>query len=151
VCFNLTGVHASDLYLEINYTVKERSKDSNQQATVIKVDGQDVSYSYRYTGFPGLKEKKFKYKLSPDLMEELLTMLSEGHLDRNVEEEKPDNALGHSIELNFIYKKGLIDSKSNIKGMIRFMKTNETNLEETAFIDMIKDIIQFIKMHKKQD
>lgn len=145
---DVSPVPDTDFFLHIEFVQRERSKDSNQQLTTITVKDQQVTYSWRYTGFPGPKEEECQYVLDARGMEELITILREGHLDRLVEEAQPTEKLGHSVELRFTYQTGTHVFKSSISGMVRFLGKQEGNIEDTAFIEAVEDIISIIRIHR---
>jgi hypothetical protein len=145
---DVSPVPDTDFFLHIEFVQRERSKDSNQQFTMITVKDQRVTYSWRYTGFPGQKEEECTYVLDSEGMEELITILQEGHLDRLVEEDQPTEKLGHSIELKFTYQTGTHVFQSSVRGMVRFLGEQEGNIEDTSFIEGVEDIISIIKIHR---
>ncbi len=150
---NASGVeenYDSQLFLSLDLTHVETSKDSNWQETSLRIKDGIVEYSYHYGGFPDKRKKEKRYSLSRTGEKELIEYIRANRLDRNIEEIQPTEGIGIAINLRLelrienVETSVTIAGRSNIWGGESAKKTNLLNL---GFNDDIHSFLAFLKNH----
>ncbi len=119
-------IKEEDFYLQIKLINREKSKDSNSQHYHIEVKDGEVTYHYKYNGFPfpPNRERSSKYRLSDEALSEIIQYIKDEKIDVSTEEERSTKANGvtRSVDLSLFLKLEGKTTESKISGNVRIFR-----------------------------
>ncbi len=140
-------IKEQSFYLQITLIDREMSKDSNSQHYSLEVKDRDVTYHYKYNGFPfpSDREQSNKYKLSNIQFKKLIEQIKFYNIDRNITELKKEKYIGHSVDLSLTLKLDGKTTQSHITGMTSSFRHKDKLISHKSYVDDVESLISNFK------
>jgi len=128
------------LYLKIEFTRRETSKDSNWSRTVLEIKDGTVKKNVRYGGFRAPEDKNISFPITGE-QEALITgYISKQRVNRNIKENKPCDGIGISVVVRLTAEIGGKTTLVEISGMSRRWGGKKNGSSNIKNIQLINDI-----------
>ena len=143
-------IKEEDFYLQIKLIGREKSKDSNSQHYHIEVKDREVTYHYKYYGFPfpPNRERSSKYRLSDEALSEIIQTIKDEKIDVSTEEKRSTKSNGGvtmRVHLSLFLKLEGKTTESEISGNVKIFrgdgKIKGELIKNTNYINSVKSLI----------
>ncbi|RLD75147.1 MAG: hypothetical protein DRJ07_18600 [Bacteroidetes bacterium] len=149
-CVNIP--EESSFYLKLNYSQRERSKDSNSQNTTMTIKDRIIEYSVTHGGRDPRDDVKKEYKMTEELENKLIEYIKKRKLNQDIKEHVDDVSPGINVNLSLEIKIGDIITKSEISGAVNtwgskeyLKKQNKKTIKNKDYYNKIHSLLVFMK------
>ena len=139
------------LFLQIDLLSREVSKDSNAQREIVEVKNSEVSYQYKYTGYPESRKESSRRTLSDGELSTIIKHIKETGLNKAITEKAPLAANGPSRTVHLALRMSLdgVTTESKISGNYHIYradgKITGVLIQNRAYVDSASTLIQRLK------
>jgi len=130
--------------LKIDFTRKERSKDSNWSRTILEIKDRTVIKTVQYGGFRAPEDENRTCSITSDQETRITGYILKQKLNRNIKEKKPCNDTGISVEVKLTAEIDANTYRIEISGMTNCWsgrKRRESNIKNLQLVDDIEFLI----------
>ena len=149
-CVNMP--EESSFYLKLNYSHRERSKDSNSQNTTMTIEDRVIKYSITHGGRDPRDDITKEYKMTEELENKLIEYIKKRKLNQEIKEHIDDVSPGINVNLSLEIKIGDIITKSEISGAVNawgskeyLKKQNKKTIKNKDYYNQIHSLLVFMK------
>lgn len=130
--------------VDITLSTGETSKDSNSVTETLRINGEQVSYTWIYEGYSPSdefeREQRFDFELSPEQAASLILYLDEKQLTQSLEETQAVQDIGNFVTLDLRITEGGNVHRIQIEGMSGIIENMSTVEAVQDFIYTVKDL-----------
>jgi len=142
----------SSFYLKLNYSRRERSKDSNHQTTNITIKNRIIEYSATHGGRHARPNITKEFKLTEEAENKLVEYLRNHKLNQNIKENIDNVSPGINVDLSLEINIGEITTKSEVSGAVKVWgskeyveKQNKQTIKNKDYYNEIHSLLVFMK------
>ncbi len=142
----------SGFYLKLNYSQREKSKDSNSQNTTLIIKNRIIEYSVTHAGRDPRPDITKEYKLSKDAENQLIEFIKKNELNQNIDEHIADVSPGINTTLLLEITMDNISTKATIAGAVNawgskeyLKKQNTKTIKNKVYYGKINSLLNFLK------
>lgn len=143
---------SSDFFLKLNYSHREKSKDSNSQNTTLTIKNRMIEYSVTHGGRdPRLKVTK-EYKMTEEAENKLIEYIKKHKLNQDIKEHIDDVSPGINVSFSLEIKIDDITTKSEISGAVNawgskeyLKKQKKKTIKNKDYYNEIHSLLVFLK------